>query len=110
MLLGSRENPYPYMKQCDILVQPSRVEGKSIVLDEAKILEKPIVATKYTSVVDSLTHGVTGWIVDMTPEAVARGIADLRQNPQLCQKLRDNLQALPKEDTALLDRYVKIMF
>ena len=110
LLLGSRENPYPYMKQCDILVQPSRVEGKSIVLDEAMILEKPIVATNYTSVVDSLTHGVTGWIVDMTPEAVARGIAHLWQNPQLCQKLQENLQALPKEDTALLDRYVKIMF
>lgn len=36
--LGLKENPYPYIKKCDLLVQSSRWEGKSVVLDEAKIL------------------------------------------------------------------------
>ena len=36
-LMGLRENPYPYIKKADIYVQPSRYEGKSIAIDEAKI-------------------------------------------------------------------------
>lgn len=54
-LVGIRKNPYPYIRYADVFVQPSRYEGKSIVLDEAKILCKPIVVTNYTTVVDSIT-------------------------------------------------------
>ena len=108
-LLGSRDNPYPYIKNCDILVQSSRVEGRSIVLDEAKILEKPIVATNYTTVSDSLTHGVTGWIVDMTPEAVAQGIMHLWENTPLRNRLQENLRQLSKTNEPLLQRYMDVM-
>lgn len=109
-LLGSRENPYVYMRCCDILVQPSRVEGRSIVLDEAKILCKPIVAANYTTVSDSLTHGKTGWVTDMTPQALAQGILKLWQDMPLRETLVKNLDALPREDTALLRRYIETMF
>ncbi|MBQ8909920.1 MAG: glycosyltransferase [Oscillospiraceae bacterium] len=109
-LLGSRENPYVYMKNCDILVQPSRVEGKSIVLDEAKILCKPIVATNYTTVEDSVVHGETGWIVDMTPKAVAQGILHLWRKASLREQMSNNLMALPKSDETLLQQYINVMF
>lgn len=49
-LIGLRANPYPYIKNADIFVMTSRYEGKSIALDEAKILCKPIVVTKYPTV------------------------------------------------------------
>ena len=52
--LGLRANPYPYIRSCDLLVQPSRWEGKSVVLDEAKILAKPILATNYSTIKDQL--------------------------------------------------------
>src|SRR5690606_690821 len=42
ILAGIKENPYPYVARADIYVQPSRFEGKSIAIDEAKILAKPI--------------------------------------------------------------------
>lgn len=109
-LAGSRENPYVFMNACDILVQPSRVEGRSIVLDEAMILEKPIVATNYTTVVDSLTHGETGLIVDMTPDAIAGGILRLYQDDVLKNTLRRNLRARPKDNTPLVRKYIDIMF
>lgn len=72
-LLGIRDNPYPYLKHVDVVVQPSRYEGKSMVLDEAKILAKPIVATNYTTVRDQLSDK-EGLVVDMTPEGIAEGI------------------------------------
>ena len=55
-LIGLKSNPYPYLKQADIYVQPSRFEGKSIALDEAKILNKPIVVTNYSTAKDQINR------------------------------------------------------
>ena len=82
ILLGTRENPYPYIKNCTVFVQPSRWEGKSVVLDEAKILAKPIVVTSYPTVKDQILDGKEGIIVDMNPEAIANGIEILMKDLQ----------------------------
>src|SRR5699024_3747669 len=34
IILGRKKNPYPYMKACDIYVQPSRYEGKAVTVRE----------------------------------------------------------------------------
>lgn len=109
-LIGSRENPYIYMRECDILVQPSRIEGKSIVLDEAKMLCKPIVVTDYPTVGDAVEHGVTGWITGMTGEALAEGILHLNGNADLCRMLAENLAQLPKGNEDEVNQYVNVMF
>lgn len=87
---GQKENPYPYMKRAEILVQPSRVEGKSIVLDEAKILGKAIVAADYPSVSDQIENGVTGVVAATSPEALAEQIIRLIDDPALRKKLEKN--------------------
>ena len=109
-LIGARENPYAYMAQCDMIVQPSRVEGKSIILDEAKILCKPIIATNYATVQDSITHEKTGGVVGMTEQEICDGILHLHKNPQLCGQMVHNLQNAPKGNEDELEQYVKIMF
>lgn len=38
LLLGAKENPYPYYKQCDLYVHATRFEGKSIAIQEAQVL------------------------------------------------------------------------
>ncbi len=48
ILLGSNPNPYPFMKQCDIYIQPSRHEGYCITLAEAKCFCNPIISTNFT--------------------------------------------------------------
>ncbi|MEI6578077.1 MAG: glycosyltransferase, partial [Eubacteriales bacterium] len=64
ILLGKKKNPYKYMAQCDIYVQPSRFEGKSIAIEETKALAKPIVATRFSTVVNQIEDGITGFIAD----------------------------------------------
>lgn len=91
-MLGIRENPYPYIKHADIFFQPSRYEGKSITLDEAKILAKPIVVSKYETVFDSIENGVNGIICDLNPQDLADGIASLIDNKELNENLQKNLQ------------------
>lgn len=80
--LGQRENPYPYMENADLVVQTSIFEGKSIVLDEAKILAKPIVSTNYPTVRDQIVDSREGIIAEMTPDNVAGAIMRMiRDNP-----------------------------
>ncbi|MGO4543320.1 glycosyltransferase [Paenibacillus sp. 2TAB23] len=76
-LIGLKENPYPYIQRADIYVQPSRFEGKSIAIDEAKILHKPIVVTNFSTAKDQITHNQNGLIVDMDKEALSDGIKRL---------------------------------
>lgn len=45
IFLGSKKNPYPYLKMCDYLILTSRYEGFPVVYNEAIILNKPIVTT-----------------------------------------------------------------
>ncbi len=87
MLEGQTENPYPYMKRADLIVQPSRWEGKSVVLDEAKILGKAIVTTNYPSVGDQITDGVNGIVTECVPEALAEGILKLIRDPDLKREI-----------------------
>ena len=64
-LLGKKENPYPYIKVCDWYVQPSRYEGKSVVVREAQILCKPVIVTNYPTASSQIQDGVDGVIVPM---------------------------------------------
>ena len=89
VLEGVTSNPYPYMKAAWAIVQPSRVEGKSVVLDEAKILHKRIITTNYPSATDQLTDGVNGMIAEMTPQAVAEAILRLLDDTALAAKLTE---------------------
>lgn len=91
ILLGERSNPYPYIAGCDIYVQPSRYEGKSIAIDEAKCLLKPIVTTNFTTVADQITDGVNGLVCEMNEKDIADKIEKLIDNSELRTKLSENL-------------------
>ncbi|MGD7044464.1 glycosyltransferase [Jeotgalibacillus proteolyticus] len=91
ILLGLKANPYPYIKQCDIYVQTSKFEGKSIALDEAKILCKPIVITNYSTAKDQIKDNLNGLIVEMDAFSIAAGIYQLIHNPILKDSLINNL-------------------
>lgn len=92
-LLGVRSNPYPYISSCDIFVQTSRYEGKSIVLDEAKVLHRPIVVTNYKTVHDSIEDGKTGLICGMSGNCIADTVKRLAKEPALRDELSSNLAA-----------------
>lgn len=96
-LVGIQSNPYAYMKRADIIVHPSRFEGKSITLDEAKILCKPIVVTNFSTVRDQFEDGVNASICAMDGEALAEAILLIVGNEQLRNYYVRNLQQSLKE-------------
>ncbi|MBQ8419516.1 MAG: glycosyltransferase [Clostridia bacterium] len=72
--LGIRQNPYPYMKACDIYLQPSRHEGKPIAVEEAKILQKPIVVTDYSSAKEQMAGYPIYEIVEISEDGIYGGL------------------------------------
>ena len=72
--LGVRLNPYPYRKDCDIYVQPSRHEGYCITLAEARCFAAPIVATCFTGAEEQLKTFPKSVVTGMSAEDMANGI------------------------------------
>lgn len=93
IILGKQTNPYPYIKGCDIYVQPSRYEGKAVTVREAQILAKPVVITDFTTSATQLHNGFDGVIVPLDNVACALGIKSLIENAELQSKLIQNCLA-----------------
>ncbi|MBY0007039.1 glycosyltransferase [Priestia aryabhattai] len=91
VLLGTFQNPYVFLKQCDIYVQPSRFEGYGLALAEARIFQKPIVATNFTVVHNQLRNRENGLIVNMNSQAICKGIKEIVDNNNLKESLCSNL-------------------
>ena len=91
ILLGKKENPYPYIKACDIYVQPSRYEGKSVTVREAQMLCTPIVVTAYPTAHSQINNGIDGVIVPLDNDGCAKGLADFIGNKTLQRSIVDHL-------------------
>lgn len=91
-LLGKKTNPYPFLYGSDVFFHPSRGEGKSISVDEAKLLCKPILITSYPTVSDQIIDKVTGRIVEISEEGLYDGIIEMATNADLRDQLSRNLE------------------
>lgn len=91
--VGKKDNPYPYIKACDIYVQPSRREGKSVTVREAQIMCKPVIITRYPTSGSQVQDGVDGLICEMDKEGVAGAIIKLVNDVECRNRLCDYLSS-----------------
>lgn len=105
-LLGLKDNPYTYLKDCDIVVQTSRFEGKSIALDEAKIFGKPIVSTNYPTVYDQLSDD-EGIITEMNPKSIADGISSFYYDTAKLDRVKDYLRLHEYGNASDVKKYIQ---
>lgn len=99
ILLGSKKNPYPYMKSCDIYVQPSRHEGYCITLAEARCFNNPIIATNFAGAKEQIEHGKTGLICDSDSVSIYKALKELIDNTDLREKIINNMTSIKKDDS-----------
>ncbi len=110
LFLGFQLNMPSCLKQCDIFVLPSRTEGKSNAVDEAKYYGMPIVITNYPTATEQITDGETGLICEMNGEAIARSILRIVSDKKLMESLCRNCMAqrqLNETPDHLFERIVK---
>lgn len=108
IILGKRSNPYPYIKACDIYVQPSRYEGKSVTVREAQMLCKPVVVTNYPTASSQIKNGIDGVIVPMDNEGCARGLAEVVTDKALQERLVDYLKKHDYGNESEVDKVYRI--
>ena len=109
ILLGKKENPYPYIKACDLYVQPSRYEGKCVTVREAQMLGKPVVITRYATSASQLEDGVDGVIVPIDNEECAVGIAELLRDPGKMKQLSETCKARDYSNVLEVEKLYKLM-
>ena len=76
-VIGGKSNPYPWMKACDIYVQPSRYEANSVTVREAQILGKPVIITNYPTAKGQIMDGIDGIVCGMENDSISEAIFSL---------------------------------
>lgn len=109
IILGKKSNPYPYIRACDLYVQPSRYEGKCVAVKEAQLLGKPVVITNYATSSSQLENGEDGIIVSLDNEECAKEIASLLNNPQLMKKISENCAKRDYSNAAEIEKIEQII-
>ncbi len=82
ILLGSKQNPYPYIRKADLYIHATRFEGKSIAIEEAQVLGKAIIASDCTGNREQIVPGENGILIPLSAENIADSIEELLQQPE----------------------------
>ncbi|WP_288243919.1 glycosyltransferase [uncultured Chryseobacterium sp.] len=93
ILKGNQMNPYPYIRKADYFVLPSESEAWPLVIAEALILQKPIIATNVGDVGLMIKDRETGYLisyeVDEMYSAMKTFLTDSNVVAHITQNLTD---------------------
>lgn len=109
IVLGKREDPYPYIAHCELYIQPSRYEGNSVTVHEAQVLAKPVVITRYPTSASQLRDGFDGVVVPMDNEGCAAGIAALLRDPEKMHMLSENCRRGDYANTSQAEKLMELL-
>ncbi|MFD1705946.1 glycosyltransferase [Siminovitchia sediminis] len=109
ILLGVKPNPYPYIQDADIYVQTSRFEGFGLAIAEARILNKPVVTTRFDAVYNQMINEKNGLVVDMESKAVYEGILRLIEDTRLRNNIRKYLRSEKKGNIEEIDKFYRLI-
>ena len=108
-LLGVKSNPYPYIRNCDIYVQTSKFEGFGLAIAEARMLNKPVVTTRFDAVYNQMVDRKNGLVVDMDAKGISDGILELINNKELKSEIVEYLTREKKGNIEELDKFYKLI-
>ena len=108
IFLGSKTNPYSFMKQCDIYVQSSLHEGYCITLAEAKCFGKPIVTTNFTGAKEQIVNRDTGIIVECNSEDLYKAIKEVIDNVELRNRISKNVTKTLADTSSEINKFLKL--
>ena len=81
-------NPYPYVKEADLLVCASFTEGYNLTVAEALILSVPVLSTDCSGPREILDNGRYGMLVENSEEGLYKGLKELYESPELLEEYR----------------------
>lgn len=109
ILLGVKSNPYPFIKDSDIYVQTSKFEGFGLAIAEARMLNIPVVTTRFDAVYNQMVDGKNGLVVDMEAEDVSEGIVKLINDNDLRNGIIEYLHSEKKGNVEEIDKFYHLI-
>lgn len=109
ILLGVKANPYPFIKDCDIYVQTSKFEGFGLAIAEARILNKPVVTTRFDAVFNQMIDGKNGLVVDIDSGSVCDGVLKIINNSSLREGIINYLKMEKKGNLNEVQKFYKLI-
>ena len=95
---GHIDNPYPYIKNADIYVCPSRSEGFSTAVSEALILGVPVISTRVSGADEMLgEHNEYGIVCDNSTEGIYGALKTILED----QKLREHYKECARQRSSM---------
>lgn len=94
ILCGNKMNPYPYIKNADYFILPSESEAWPLVIAEALILQKPIIATDTGDVGIMIRDRETGYLINYDTNEMYESMKIFLSDPELIARIRKNLETI----------------
>ena len=110
ILLGNKMNPYPYIKNADFFILPSESEAWPLVIAEALILQKPIIATDTGDVSMMIAPEKTGILIPYKVEEMYYSMKRFLTDKPLISEIKSNLQNIEDQfDNKKIFESIEIM-
>ena len=104
LLIGQQDNPYPYMRHADLLINVSYHEAAPMVFMEAHVLGVPVFATRTSSADELLRDGETDFICENSEEGIREGFARLMDSPTVLRKAKERMGQENSGDKMSVDK------
>ncbi|MDL1913531.1 MAG: glycosyltransferase [Bergeyella sp.] len=92
ILLGSKSNPFPYVKKANFFILSSESEAWPLAIAEALILQKPTIATDVGGIREMIEHKKNGYLVPYSTEGIYHGIKTFLTDKTLISSIRKELE------------------
>ena len=104
--IGARNNPYPYIQQADVYVQTSFVEADPITIQEAKVLDKLIIASNIEAMKETLKEYSKGYVCELDGGNFAEKILEVVRDKieMKSEKISINVEPIRKLDGLLFQK------
>lgn len=108
-LVGSKKNPYPYMKYANYFVMASDFEGYPMTLRESLILGIPCITVNFNSASEAVLENITGIITKKSTLHLYDKIKYVLDNPSLNEHLQEKIKELDVSNQLPLDQFFKMV-
>jgi glycosyltransferase involved in cell wall biosynthesis len=107
ILLGQKNNPYPYLKRAHLLVCTSASEACPNVINEARILHVPVVTTDFGSAPEFINNGTNGIIASQ--DNLKNAIEEMINNQELYQQIKTNISSFQYSNDSILKQITMLI-
>lgn len=88
ILIGNQPNPYPYIRNANLVLNVSYHEAAPMIFFESKALGTPVFATRSSSAEELLRDNVDSFVCDNTEEGIRERFAWLMENKEYIETAR----------------------